>query len=449
MATKNLTDALRRLRPGAAGGDAASVSDRELLRRFVASRDEAAFEHLVVRHGPMVLDVCRRALHDSHAAEDAFQATFLVLVRKAHRLGRGELLANWLYGVARRTAARARVDAAKRRARESATTPTRCSSDPLDGVTVRDLLAILDEELARLPAQFRGPLIACHLEGKTRDEAARAFGWSLATLARRLERGRALLRARLTRRGLTLTAALSVLSVSRQIGAAFVPSPLAASTAEAATLIAAGADAVAVVSPEAIALSEGVLKAMFRSKLRQSAVAAVLVGLLGAGLAMILPPEPTQAAPAPKGAAPKGGVKELQGRWEAVSIETWQGNSNKNLKVVQVDPKGYWTVFDGDKIVRPGTGADGKPEPQTFKVTFETDQNPPRMTVHVTKGNEAWKVHHIYEVKGDTLRLCSFGLLNPDGTESVGVPTGFSLDDDPKNPRFPRLEVWKRVKDKE
>lgn len=188
---------------------------------------------------------------------------------------------------------------------------------------------------------------------------------------------------------------------------------------------------------------------MFRSKLKQSAVATVLVGLLGAGLAMILPPEPTQAAPAPKGPAPKGGVKELQGKWEAVSIETWQGNSNKNLKTVKVDPKGYWIIFDGETMVRPGMGADGKPERQTFKVTFETDKSPPRMTVYVTKGNEGWKVHYIYEVKGDTLRLCSFGLLNPEGTESVEIPTEFSLDDDPKNPRFPRLEVWKRVKDKE
>ena len=105
MPTKNLTDVFRRLRSQPGGGDVASVSDRELLRRFVVSRDAAAFEDLVVRHGPMVLDICRRALHDPHAAEDAFQATFLVLVRKAHRIGRGELLANWLYGVARRTAA--------------------------------------------------------------------------------------------------------------------------------------------------------------------------------------------------------------------------------------------------------------------------------------------------------------------------------------------------------
>ena len=423
------------------------MSDRELLSRFVGSRDEAALEHLVIRHAPMVLDICRRALHDPHAAEDAFQATFLVLVRKAHRIGRGELLANWLYGVARRTAARARVDAAKRRARESATPIKPASSDPLDGVSARELLAILDEEISRLPPQFRGPLIACLLEGKARDQAAQEFGWSLATLARRLERGRELLRARLTRRGLAL-AAMPVLLLSRQMGSASVP-PLAASAVQAATLVAAGADALTVVSPEALALSEGVLKAMFRSKLKQSAVATVLLGLLGVGLAMHLPPEPTQAAPAPKEAAPKGGVKELQGKWEAVSIETWQGNSNKNLKIVKVDPKGYWTVFDGDKMVRPGTRADGKPEPQTFTVTFEADQSPPRMTVHVKKGNEGWKAHYIYEVKGDTLRLCSFGLLNPAGTESVGVPTEFSLDDDPKNPRFPRLEVWKRVKGKE
>ena len=449
MPTKNLTDVLRALRSRPTGAELAAVSDRELLSRFVDSRDEVAFEHLVSRHGPTVLDVCRRALHDLHAAEDAFQATFLVLARKAHRIGRGELLANWLYGVAQRTAVRARADAARRKARESTTPIKPATSDPLDDVSARELLAILDEEMSRLPAHFRGPLIACHLEGKARAQAAQEFGWSLATLARRLERGRELLRARLTRRGLALAAAMPALLLLRQISPASVPSPLAASTVRAGTLVAEGADAARVVSATAAALSEGVLKAMFRSKLKQSAVATVLVGLLGAGLAVNLPPEPTQAAPAPKEAAARGGVKELQGKWEAVSIETWQGNSSNNLKIVQVDPKGHWTIFDGDTMVRPGTGADGKPEPQTFKVTFETDKNPPRMTVHVTKGNEGWKVHHIYEVKGDTLRLCSFGLLNPDGTESVGVPTGFSLDDDPKNPRFPRLEVWKRVKGKE
>jgi RNA polymerase sigma factor (sigma-70 family) len=448
MPSRNLTDALRRLRPRALGGEATSLSDRELLGRFVASRDEVAFEHLVVRHGAMVLDICRRALHDPHAAEDAFQATFLVLVRKAHKIGRSELLANWLYGVARRTAARARADAAKRKARESATPARPAGHDPLDGVTVRDLLAVLHDEIGRLPAPFRGPLIACHLEGKTRDEAAMAFGWSLATVARRLERGRELLRARLTRRGLTLTAALSVLYLPRQISSASVPMPLAASTVQAAATVAGGGNAASVVSSRAAALSEGVLNAMFRSKLKQSAIATALVGVLGAGLALNLPAEPTQAAPAPKAAAPKGGVKELEGKWEAVSIETWQGNSNKNLKIVKVDPKGHWTIFDGDRMVRPGTGADGKPGSQSFKVTFETDRSPPRMTVYVTKGNEAWKVHYIYEVKGDTLRLCCFGLLNPDGTESVGIPTAFSLDDDPRNPRFPRLETWTRIKER-
>ncbi|HVK14080.1 MAG TPA: sigma-70 family RNA polymerase sigma factor, partial [Gemmataceae bacterium] len=204
MPTQRLTDVLRQLRANTGPEGADPASDRELLDGFASGRDQAAFERLVARHGPMVLDVCRRGLANEADAEDAFQATFLVLARKAGRIGWGELVANWLYGVARRTAARARVEAAKRRARESAAPSPQASPDPLDRVTARELLDLLDEEISRVPVRYRGPLVACHLEGKTRDEAAEEFGWSLATLARRLERGRKLLGARLARRGLAL-----------------------------------------------------------------------------------------------------------------------------------------------------------------------------------------------------------------------------------------------------
>src|SRR5205085_2443405 len=129
-----------------------------------------------LRHGPMVVNVCRRVLGDQHLAEEAFQATFLVLVRKAGSIRRRELLGNWLYGTAYRTAAKARAQAARRQARE-AQAPVRQPPDPLAEITLRELFAVLDEELHRLAPRYQAPLVLCYLEGQTRDEAARQLGW--------------------------------------------------------------------------------------------------------------------------------------------------------------------------------------------------------------------------------------------------------------------------------
>src|SRR5262245_816577 len=176
------------------------LPDHDLVEHFVKRGEEAAFAALVERHGSLVLRVCRRILHDPHAAEDVFQATFLVLACKARSIGRRELIGHWLYGVATRIALRARADAAKRRHHE-ARTEQRPTADPLGEVTGRELAAILDEELIRLPERYRMPVLLCYVEGQTRDQAARQLGWSVRTLHRRLEQGRQLLQARLTRRG--------------------------------------------------------------------------------------------------------------------------------------------------------------------------------------------------------------------------------------------------------
>jgi RNA polymerase sigma factor (sigma-70 family) len=185
---------------------AAGADDRELLARVVAGRDEAAFAEVVRRHGALVWGVCRRLLQQEQDAEDAFQATFLVLARQAGTVRAGSSLASWLYGVARRVAARARAEAARRRRHEGA-------AAVVPGVAAADLRwddvrAVLDEELARLPERYRAPLVLCYLEGQTQDEAARALGWSDGTLRGRLQRGRQRLRAGLARRGLSLSAAL-------------------------------------------------------------------------------------------------------------------------------------------------------------------------------------------------------------------------------------------------
>src|SRR5262245_28088037 len=239
MAASQLGSMMGRIRKLVTGPGSGKPADHELLERFVKRRDEAAFASLLAQHGPMVLDVCRRVLRDPHGAEDAFQATFLVLLRKAGSIREGALLGNWLYGVAYRTAARANVEAAKRRVRESKH-PAKHAADPLAEITARELLAVLDEELHGLPAHYRAPLVLCYLEGKTRDEAARLCGWSLATLGRRLERGRELLRAKLTRRGLTLSAALLSILLSQTPASSGVPASLATATTRLVTLAVGG-----------------------------------------------------------------------------------------------------------------------------------------------------------------------------------------------------------------
>src|SRR5215472_4742363 len=149
--------------------DLASQTDKELLKRFLANRDESAFEALVRRHGPMVLALCRRILRNPQDAEDAFQAAFLVLVRKSASITRPELLGNWLYGVAFRTARTARAAAEKRRVKEAEAVP---HEQPAPESPWQELLPLLDRELNRLPARYRIPLVLCHLEEKSRQEAA-------------------------------------------------------------------------------------------------------------------------------------------------------------------------------------------------------------------------------------------------------------------------------------
>src|SRR5438128_919872 len=200
---------------------AAASSDEQLLADFLARRSDEAFAALLGRHGPMVLNVCRRILHDAHAAEDVFQATFLVLADRAAAIRRRASLAGFLHGVAYRLAVRAR-----RRPMQSlpAAACDKAASPP-EGLAWKEMLGILDQELGQLSDRYRAPLVLCYLEGRTQDEAARQLGWSLNTLRRRLTQGRQLLEARLRGRGVTLPAALAGVLAA---GAVAVPGPLRA-----------------------------------------------------------------------------------------------------------------------------------------------------------------------------------------------------------------------------
>ncbi len=290
---------LRHLRSVAAS-QGADLSDRELLQRFAARRDQMAFEALVGRHAPLVLGVCRRVLHNDHDAEDAFQAAFLVLARKAADVGRHGSVAGWLYRVAYHAAVRARAQSARRERREQQA-PPRESPDLLEDVTGRELLAVLDEELQRLPEDRRVPLVLCYLQGHTCDEAARQLGWSLRTLKRRLDEGRRGLRARLARRGIALPAALLTLGLTQKTKAA-VPAALVVAAARAALDRGAGPTA-------ATAIAEAVLRGMSVAR-RKALGALLLVGtlILGAGaLAARGPARPADPPPP----APPAQVAEL------------------------------------------------------------------------------------------------------------------------------------------
>jgi RNA polymerase sigma factor (sigma-70 family) len=257
-----------------------TLTDGQLLECFLAQHDEAAFSSLVHRHGPMVLGVCRRVLRDDHAADDAFQATFLVLVRKAGSIGKRESVGTWLYRVAFHLALRARSSASRRRDQERqvedmANLPGK--AEP----SWNDVRPVIDEELNRLPEKYRAPVVLCYFEGKTNEEAARHLHWPMGTVQGRLARARELLRERLAGRGLALSAAALSVGLGEATASATVPAPLVRATFQAALGFMAGSAAGSTSLPATL-LAQGMLKTMFISKLK---VAAVLI-MIGAVVAM-------------------------------------------------------------------------------------------------------------------------------------------------------------------
>jgi RNA polymerase sigma factor (sigma-70 family) len=252
------------------------LPDRELLRRFVGRRDEVAFRALVCRHGPAVHRVCLRILGSAHDAEDAWQATFLVLAQRAAAVGPLESVGGWLYGVASRVGRKMRTSRARRRAREHRSAE-RPAADLFAELGLREAQEILNRELARLPEKYQLPLVLCCLEGQTRDEAAQQLGLPVATLKSRLERARELLRIRLGRHGLPFSGALLASALCQPRAVAALPTTLVDPTVKAATLIAAGRAATAVVSAEVVALARGVTRTMYLNQFKIAT--AVLVGL--------------------------------------------------------------------------------------------------------------------------------------------------------------------------
>jgi RNA polymerase sigma factor (sigma-70 family) len=301
----------------AAGG--AVSTDGELLERFVARRDEAAFEALLRQHGPMVLGVCRRVLHDRHEADDAFQATFLVLVRKAASIVKKPSVGSWLHGVAFRIAWKAKARAQRRRTFERRAV-NRTNPDPAEEVLWQDLLPVLDEEVNRLPEKYREPVVLCYLEGKAYAEAARQMGCSKATVANRLTEARERLRERLTRRGILVPLALLPGLLEPHRTAAPVPGVLEQAAARAALHTAASGGATHVVPASVASMAEAALSALTWAKVK-TLVALMLAAFAVGGGTSVLAHQMGMGRPAATAgdsAGTKKGRKTLQDRLEGL-----------------------------------------------------------------------------------------------------------------------------------
>jgi RNA polymerase sigma factor (sigma-70 family) len=280
MSTVPPSRIIRHLRGAALRQAGGGPDDANLLERFLAERDEAAFEALVRRHGPMVFGVCRRLLGRHHDAEDAFQATFLVLACKAATVRDRATVGSWLFAVAYRTANRARARAARRFVKEQEAAVTEAYNDKHNG---DDLARLLDLELSRLPEEYRGPILLCDLQGAPRKEAARQLGVPVGTLASRLATGRSMLAKRLTRRGLALASGGVAALIVGNVASASVPAPLIGSTVQSAARVAAGQAVTAAASVSVASLAKGVMNTMLMSKLKIPLGLVLALGLMTLG----------------------------------------------------------------------------------------------------------------------------------------------------------------------
>jgi RNA polymerase sigma factor (sigma-70 family) len=321
------------------GSDGGGMTDGELLARYLSSRDDSALAALVRRHAPMVWAVCGRLLRNHHDAEDAFQATFLVLVRKAANVP-PQAVANWLYGVARQTAVRVRATAVKRQRRESQV--VNVPEPTVAEVRDTDWQSVLDEELSRLPERYRGVIVLCDLEGTTRKEAARQLAIPEGSVASRLARARAMLAKRLTRRGGVFSggSVAAVLSAGSALGSA--PPALVASTIGALTLVAAGQAAGPGAIPARVAaLTEGVINAMSIAKIRGALALALVACALAAGVTALAfgPPAEPRVESRADGPKPSGPL-------EAVAVSRFEGHTD-GVMVVAFSPDGKRAISGG------------------------------------------------------------------------------------------------------
>ncbi len=424
-------------------------TDGEVLTAFVESRDPCAFADLVKRHGPMVLGVCRRVLRHAQDAEDAFQATFMVLARKAAAVSPRNAVGNWLYGVAFQTGVRARAIIMKRKARESVGASI-VESSKSERVW-DDVAVVLDEELARLPEHYRAMIVLCDVEGRTRADAAAHLGCPEGSVSSRLSRARKMLARRLVKRGVTLSAGALAAMVGQYANAAALPVSLMRGAIEAAGLAAAGSTLANVVPPAVITLTDGVIKAMIVSNLKSIAVTVLAISLVGfggfAGYRQATGQEPGQPKTAEKHAAkdkPNQGrlnevnekknasndVKRLQGDWVLLDLQQTNHEATKEEK--EFLKKGGWKVtITGDNIIH---------SPDKSEITYRLDlTKTPKVLEWLEDGKVVAKA--IYELNGDDLRFCQG--RRAEAGEEPEPPADFDIKKAAPG-TFPTLFVLKR-----
>jgi RNA polymerase sigma factor (sigma-70 family) len=373
------------------------VPDALLLERFAAGRDESAFAELLARHGPMVLGLCRRGLSCRQDAEDAYQATFLVLARRAGAIAQGERLAGWLCRVACRIATRMRRQRAVRQRHEQ--------SAPRAGPTDRgdDFLAV-HEEVQRLPARYRDLVALCYLEGRSHPEAARALGVPLGTVKGWLARARGLLRRRLERRGVALSAGLLAAATGGATAAAVPP------TASLSPGVGGRS------SDRPAELAQEVLRAMWRAKWQTAAAAILAVVLLGFGAASVAYHALADGPGTKKG---KGDAADIQGTWRVVKLAA-EGKEQDDDEAKRIK-KGAWIIKAGKITV--------KKADEDSEVTYKLypQRKPKAIDVTPQTGPPAEKgklVKGVYELKGDELKICIPAAPGSDRPDAVATKAG-------------------------
>ena len=428
--------AVQELRDLFRAGPLRGLSDGELLRRFAAAsrqEAEAAFAELVGRHGPMVLRVCRGILADHHDAHDAFQATFLILVRKGRGLWVRDSLGPWLHRVALRAASAARAGSAARRRHEEGAAMERPACTAMGTHGMRgEWEAVLHEEVARLPERYRVPLVLASLEGLPQDEVARRLGWPIGTVKSRMARGRARLKERLGRRGIDGPGMLS----------GWVPAPLPAAwtgrTGRAAVEFLSRRGVAGGVPASSVILAEGVLRSMFIAKIRGGIVGAIACAGLAAGVGAWAgaagpqdggpagngpssSPKVLDVAEAPKlitepkrgeDPATKKDLARIQGSWKITELHVGGREiSGKEAYGGAVSVKFERLTFEGDKMY---VTLDGKRAAEGSTFTLDAAELPRTFDFK----NSAMKMIGIYEFDGQHLRICFHSTKRPSRFES-------------------------------
>ncbi len=406
------------------------LSDGQLLDRYLENRDEVAFAALVRRHGPMVWGVCRRIVGHAHDAEDAFQAAFLILVRKAAAVKPREAVGNWLYGVACHAALKARTASARVRAKEKQVT-----SMPEPANVLRhdreELQMLLDRELSALPEKYRLPVVLCDLEGRTRKEVAAQLKIPVGTLSSRLATAHQMLAKRLARHGLAVSGGSLAALFAQHAASASVPAAVVCSTIKTATLVAASQGAVAgVVSAKVAALTEGMMRTMLLTKLKIMTVIVLALTALGVGAGFVtyqaLVPavagadQPGQASKPDKDKQPNKPAKtdkdKLQGTWIVVSAQ-FGGKPAPDEFV-----KSFKLVFVGDKVtVHPSD--DGTEGGKGGSFTLDTKKKPKEIDF----GGDDKTTKGIYTFEKEQLKLAMAEIgqdrptefKSPDGTRLI------------------------------